>query len=258
MSFIKRIFGKKVNDDLEEILIAADIAPDAAKELAKSADEKDLREKLLKYARRLEPDTNSLIPDTLLIVGANGAGKTTTIGKLAARWAGENRRVVIGSGDTFRAAATEQLDIWAERAGAEVIHGTEPAAVAYKTLETDADVKIIDTAGRLHNRQDLMDELAKIVRVMKKLDPSAPSDTWLVLDGSHGQNALAQIEFFNRAAPLTGLIATKMDGTGRQGFLITYAAREAHPLPVIFTGWGERAEDLRPFSAEDFVNRILD
>jgi fused signal recognition particle receptor len=165
--------------------------------------------------------------------------------------------VVIGAGDTFRAAANEQLDAWAERAGAKIIHGTNPSAVAYETVEKNKDAAIIDTAGRLHNRGDLMDELAKTARVIKKADENAPTDVWLVLDGMTGQNALAQIEHFNRAVPLTGLVVTKMDGTGKGGFLITYAAREKNPLPVAYVGYGEKISDLKPFGAEEYVDKLL-
>jgi len=146
------------------------------------------------------------------------------------------------------------------RAGADIIHGTEPAATAYKTIEAlgENGVALLDTAGRLHNRSDLMAELSKIVRVIKKLDGCAPTETWLVLDGTTGQNALAQIEFFNRATPLTGLIITKMDGTSKGGFLISYAANEPKPLGVAYIGYGEKIEDLKPFDAEKYVEKIIE
>jgi len=254
-------------EDLGDILIAADVAPTIAGEIVKklkaSPDNAKaaLRDSLLEYSRRLEgaaakPSQNS----SYLIVGANGAGKTTTIGKLAKQWADEGRRVIIGACDTFRAAADDQLDIWARRAGAEVVHGTEPAAVAYKAVESAARtgaVAILDTAGRLHNRDDLMQELAKIARVVKKADPAAPTETWLALDAAFGQNALAQIEYFDKAAPLTGLIITKMDGTSKGGFLVSYGAAGKNPLPVRYVGYGEKIGDLKPFDAAEYVDKLL-
>jgi fused signal recognition particle receptor len=266
-----RLFSKKLASDkpgsvseqeLSDILISADIAPDIAAEIAsklrRAANPKEtLKESLLNHAAKLVPK-NFEPATSILIVGVNGAGKTTTIGKLAKWFADSGRRVVIGACDTFRAAANEQLDAWAARAGAEIIHGTEPAAVAYKTMEASKDIALLDTAGRLHNRADLMDELSKIVRVMKKLDENAPNETWLVLDGTTGQNALAQIEYFNRAVPLTGLIATKMDGTAKGGFLVSYAAREKNPLPVVYVCHGEKISDLRPFDAKEYVDKIVD
>lgn len=269
MGLFGRLFSRKIDsassEELSDILISADISPELAPEivgkLRRSDNPKEiLRNSLLQYANKLVMHgTSNVEPETsILIVGVNGAGKTTTIGKLAKQFKDAGHGVVIGACDTFRAAANEQLDIWAERAGARIIHGDEPAAVAYKTMESaDGDVVILDTAGRLHNRDDLMQELAKIVRVTKKINENAPTESWLVLDGTTGQNALNQIEYFNRVVPLTGLVVTKMDGTGKGGFLISYAAREKTLLPVVYMGYGEKIEDLRPFSAEEYVDKIL-
>jgi len=267
MGLFGKLFAKKLDsataDELSEVMIAADIAPEIADETVRKIKQSEnpksvLKDILLKHASNLEGLTPN--PKTILIAGVNGAGKTTTIGKLAKQFAEKGHSVVIGACDTFRAAANEQLDIWAERAGAKIIHGTEPASVAYKTIESmgENDIALLDTAGRLHNRTDLMDELSKIVRVVKKLDASSPTDVWLVLDGTTGQNALVQIEYFNKAAPLTGLVVTKMDGTSKGGFLISYAAREKNPLPVVYIGYGEKIDDLKPFSAEEYVERLVE
>jgi fused signal recognition particle receptor len=264
--FARKKLDEATAGELSDILVTADIAPGIADEIIRKLKASDdarraLREELLKYAVKLSiPGQKTGIPKSpasILVVGVNGAGKTTTIGKLAKQWNDAGRRVLIGACDTFRAAADGQLDAWAKRAGAEVIHGAEPAAVAYKTIEANADIAVLDTAGRLHNRDDLMQELAKIVRVIKKIDDSAPTEAWLVLDGTTGQNALTQIEYFNKTVPLTGLIATKMDGTSKGGFLITYAAREKNPLPVKYIGYGEKIDDLKPFDAEEYVDKLM-
>ncbi|MDR2770367.1 MAG: signal recognition particle-docking protein FtsY [Rickettsiales bacterium] len=262
--FSKNRLAPAEESALFEAMIAADVGPGAAeqivKEIKSSANAREkLREILLSHAQKLAPPQNVEIPKSVLVAGVNGAGKTTTIGKLAAKWSAAGRKVVIGACDTFRAAANEQLDIWAGRAGAEVLHGAEPGAIAYKAIErgkeTGATV-ILDTAGRLGNRGDLMAELSKIARVVKKADPGAPHESWLVLDGTGGQNALAQIEQFGRAAPITGLVVTKMDGTSKGGFLIGYAASGKSPLPALYVGSGEKAEDLHPFSPAEYVDSI--
>jgi signal recognition particle-docking protein FtsY len=205
-----------------------------------------------------------LLPKVILMIGANGAGKTTTIGKLVSQWVEAGKKVVVGACDTFRAAAGGQLAEWAARGGAELVCGNtnDPAAAAYaavdSAIKTGADIVILDTAGRLHNRSDLMDELAKIIRVIKKLDESAPHEVWLVLDSTFGQNALAQIEYFDKTAALTGLILTKTDSTSRGGFLVGYAADTKNPLPVVAIGTGEKSADLSAFSASEYLNRLLD
>jgi fused signal recognition particle receptor len=197
----------------------------------------------------------------ILVVGVNGSGKTTTIGKLAAKLRQQGRRVVLAAGDTFRAAAIEQLRIWGERVGATVIargSGSDAASLAFEALEQAraeaAEVLIVDTAGRLQNKAGLMGELEKIVRVMKKIDAAAPHAVLLVLDATVGQNALSQVEEFAKTAGVTGLVMTKLDGTARGGILVAIAAK--HALPVHFIGVGEGVDDLEPFAAKDFARAI--
>jgi fused signal recognition particle receptor len=215
----------------------------------------------------LSPVAKSLAIDTtkkpfvILVVGVNGSGKTTTIGKLAARFSSEKRRVMLAAGDTFRAAAIEQLKVWGERTGTPVIagaQGSDSASLAYNALaaakEQKQDVLLIDTAGRLQNKAELMNELVKVVRVIRKIDPSAPHAVLLVLDATVGQNALSQVEAFHRTAGVTGLVMTKLDGTARGGILVALA--EKHKLPVHFIGVGEGVEDLAPFTARDFARAI--
>jgi len=200
-------------------------------------------------------------PFVILVVGVNGSGKTTTIGKLASRFAAEGRKVMLAAGDTFRAAAIEQLKVWGERTGAPVIaraQGSDSAGLAFdaitaaKTAATD--VLLIDTAGRLQNKAELMNELEKVVRVIKKVDASAPHAVLLVLDATVGQNALSQVEAFHRIAGVTGLVMTKLDGTARGGILV--ALSQKYKLPVHFIGVGEGVDDLAPFTAPDFAKAI--
>jgi fused signal recognition particle receptor len=200
-------------------------------------------------------------PFVILMVGVNGSGKTTTIGKLAAKFRAEGQSVMIAAGDTFRAAAIEQLQIWAERTGAGFLArdtGADAAGLAYDALaqarEEKRDILLIDTAGRLQNKQGLMDELAKIVRVIRKMDPEAPHATLLVLDATVGQNAVSQVEIFGQVAGVTGLVMTKLDGTARGGILVALAAKFG--LPVHFIGVGEGVDDLEPFAARDFARAI--
>ncbi|MDR0967911.1 MAG: signal recognition particle-docking protein FtsY [Rickettsiales bacterium] len=277
---IKSLFVKKRLDDetlsaMEESLIAADIAPeiaaDAVKKLrAKFRPDNDTTDTEIKSAltQILRPNTEKLTAATdrdakiILVIGVNGAGKTTTIGKLAKKWTDVGKSVVIGACDTFRAAAGEQLTEWATRANAKLVCGVsnDPAATAYAAIEqgAGADKIILDTAGRLHNRADLMAELEKMIRVIKKIAPNGPDEIWLVLDAMTGQNALNQIEFFNRVAPLTGLVITKMDSSSRGGFLISYAAREKNPLPIVRVGYGEKIGDLREFDVDEYLKKLLD
>ena len=196
-------------------------------------------------------------PFVILVAGVNGSGKTTTIGKLASKFTAEGRKVMLAAGDTFRAAAIEQLKIWGQRTGAKVIateQGADSASLAFDALnaaKTDnAEVLIVDTAGRLQNRTELMSELEKMVRVMKKVDPSAPHAVLLVLDATVGQNALSQVEAFGKTAGVTGLVMTKLDGTARGGILVSIA--EKFKLPIHFIGVGEGVDDLEPFAAKDF------
>ena len=218
-------------------------------------------------AEILHPVATPLVPDpvhrppVLLLVGVNGSGKTTTAGKLAQQWHQQGKTVMLAAGDTFRAAAIEQLQIWGDRTGTQVIagdQGGDAAALAYAALEKaqkeQADILIIDTAGRLQNRTELMDELAKIVRVIRKLDASAPHDSVIVLDGTVGQNALSQVEAFQQAADVSGLIVTKLDGSAKGGVVVALA--EEFGLPVHAVGVGEGADDLQPFDAQEFANAL--
>ncbi len=199
----------------------------------------------------------------ILVVGVNGAGKTTFIGKLASRMRREGRRVVVAAGDTFRAGAIDQLRVWSERTGADFVGaapGTDPAAVAFDAVDAavsrSADVLIVDTAGRLHTSDALMDELRKVVRVIKRRLPEAPHETLLVLDGTIGQNAVQQAKTFAAAVPVSGLVVTKLDGTARGGIVL--AVHEAIDVPVKFLGTGEQAEDLHPFDAGTFARELLE
>jgi fused signal recognition particle receptor len=201
-------------------------------------------------------------PFVILVAGVNGSGKTTTIGKLAAIFTAEGRKVVLAAADTFRAAAIDQLQKWGERTGAAVVvreQGADPAGVAFEAIERarseNADVLLIDTAGRLQNKAALMDELEKILRVIRKLDATAPHAALLVLDATVGQNALGQVEAFTRTADITGLVMTKLDGTAKGGILVAVAARFG--LPVHFIGVGESVEDLQPFEAGEFARALV-
>ena len=275
--FTKRRLDAATLDDLEDILIQADLGVATATrftdklsggrfEKGISADE--VREILAdEVAGVLGPVAQALEvprdakPHVILMVGVNGAGKTTTIGKLAAQFRDRGLRVMVAAGDTFRAAAVEQLGVWAERTGAEFVSrgvGADAAGLAFDALaqaqKDGTDVVLVDTAGRLQNKAELMDELAKIVRVMKKLDDSAPHDVILVLDATTGQNALRQVEAFREHAGVTGLIMTKLDGTARGGILVAIA--EAYKLPIHAIGIGEAVGDLAAFDAREFAEAI--
>jgi fused signal recognition particle receptor len=273
----KRKLDGATLEELEEVLIRADLGVATAAKVAAavgegrydksvSADEvkkilADEVEKIMApVAQPLALDATAK-PFVILVVGVNGSGKTTTIGKLAARFRTEGRKVVLAAGDTFRAAAIEQLKIWGQRTGSEVIastQGSDSAALGFQALEAarvqNADVLIVDTAGRLQNKAALMGELEKIVRVMKKLDPTAPHAVLLVLDATVGQNALSQVEEFAKTAGVTGLVMTKLDGTARGGILVAIAAK--HRIPVHFIGVGEGVDDLSPFAAKDFAAAV--
>ncbi|MCL1902277.1 MAG: signal recognition particle-docking protein FtsY [Alphaproteobacteria bacterium] len=268
----RRELDTVTTESLTDALILSDIAPDLAEDLVgrlrargtlTEADAKQiLFDAMLPIVSKLQNSGAEKSPAVILVIGVNGAGKTTTIGKMAKIWTDAGKKVVIAAADTFRAAATEQLTVWADRAGATLITGDrDPAACAYSAVQhgrdISADIVIIDTAGRLHNRADLMDELSKITRVIKKIDADAPHETLLVLDANTGQNALNQIEYFNNVAPLTGLIVTKMDSSAKGGFLVTYAAKTKSPLPVYAIGYGEKIDDLRPFSADVYLKKLL-
>jgi len=273
----KRKLDADTIEELEEVLIRADLGVATATRIAAAvaegrydksvtADEvkailaAEVEKIMAPVAQPLAIDASAR-PFVILVVGVNGSGKTTTIGKLAARLRGEGRKVVLAAGDTFRAAAIEQLKVWGERTGSPVVastQGADAAALAFQALEAAraqaADVLIVDTAGRLQNKAALMGELEKIVRVMKKLDAGAPHAVLLVLDATVGQNALSQVAEFARIAGVTGLVMTKLDGTARGGILVAIAAE--HRIPVHFIGVGEGVEDLSPFAAKDFAAAI--
>jgi fused signal recognition particle receptor len=273
----KRRLDAATIEELEELLIRADLGVDVAARIAAAIGEgrydkqvtdtevkailsAEVEKVLTPVALPLTIDT-ARKPFVILVVGVNGSGKTTTIGKLAARFRQEGRSVMLAAGDTFRAAAIEQLKIWGTRTGARVIasaQGSDAASLAFEALTAArsdaADILIIDTAGRLQNKTELMAELEKVVRVLKKVDGSAPHAVLLVLDATVGQNALSQASEFTRIAGVTGLVMTKLDGTARGGILVALAAK--HKLPVHFIGVGEGVEDLSPFAAKDFANAI--
>jgi fused signal recognition particle receptor len=219
----------------------------------------EIEKSLAEVAKPLEITTR---PFVILVIGVNGSGKTTTIGKLAAKYHAEGKRVLLAAGDTFRAAAIDQLKIWGERANAPVVArepGADPAGLAFDALtqaRTESiDIVIIDTAGRLQNRTELMSELEKIVRVIRKVEPDAPHAVLLVLDATVGQNALSQVDLFGKTAGVTGLVMTKLDGSARGGILVALADR--FRLPVHFIGVGEGIEDLQPFTARDFARALV-
>ncbi len=272
----KRKLDGAMIDELEEMLIRADLGVDVAAKIAAAIGEG-------RYDKAVTPDEGKGIlaaevekvlapvakplvirdakPFVVLVAGVNGSGKTTTIGKLAARFRAEGRKVMLAAGDTFRAAAIDQLKIWGDRTGAPVVArapGSDAASLAFEALtaakEQGADVLLIDTAGRLQNKAALMDELEKIVRVMKKVDATAPHAVLLVLDATVGQNALSQVEVFQKIAGVTGLVMTKLDGTARGGILVAIAAKFG--LPVHFIGIGESVDDLAPFTARDFARAV--
>jgi fused signal recognition particle receptor len=275
--------GRKIDaeilDDLETRLITADVGVEATsrilEELRKRVARKELNDvdALLKalndaMSQILAPVEQALVidpaakPFVILVVGINGAGKTTTIGKLSARLLAEGKTVMLAAGDTFRAAAREQLEIWAERNNVPIVaqtSGSEPAAVIFDALNAararHIDVLIADTAGRLHTQTHLMDELKKVKRVLARLDPTAPHEVLLVLDGTIGQNAVAQAEEFNKGLGVTGLVITKLDGTAKGGVVLAIAQRLK--IPIRFIGVGEQSEDFGVFSASEFVAALL-
>ena len=272
----KRKLDGAMLEELEEMLIRADLGVDVAAKIAAAIGEgrydktvtpdevkailaAEVEKVLAPVAKPL--DISGAKPFVILVAGVNGSGKTTTIGKLAARFRAEGRKVMLAAGDTFRAAAIDQLKIWGERTGAPVIArapGSDAASLVFEALtaakEQGADILLVDTAGRLQNKAALMDELEKIVRVTKKVDASAPHAVLLVLDATVGQNALSQVEIFQKIAGVTGLAMTKLDGTARGGILVAIAARFG--LPVHFIGIGEGVDDLAPFAARDFARAI--
>lgn len=264
-------------EELEEILIMSDLGVDTSVDIISKLRERMKKEKLeeveqVKSALReemqkiLEEQEPSLKletkPSVILVVGVNGVGKTTSIGKIANRLKNDGKKVVVAAADTFRAAAVEQLEIWAERAGVDIVNkkeGSDPASVVYEALkvaeEKQADVIICDTAGRLHNKKYLMDELAKINRVIDKELPEASKEVLLVLDATTGQNAIQQVKAFKETVELTGIVLTKLDGTAKGGVVIGIVAE--NKIPVKFIGVGEQMDDMEVFCAEDFVKAII-
>jgi len=276
--FTKKKLDQQTLDDLEDVLIQADLGVTVAGRLVaklskerfgkevtdeevRAAFAEDIAEILQPVAVPLTIDA-ARKPHVVLVVGVNGSGKTTTIAKLAGLYKGEGRSVMLAAGDTFRAAAVEQLKVWGDRAGVPVVSkqtGADAAGLAYEALERaraeKTDVLLIDTAGRLHNKTNLMEELAKIVRVIRKLDPEAPHSCLLVLDATTGQNAHAQVETFKTMSPVDALVVTKLDGSAKGGVLVALA--EKFKLPVVAIGVGEGIDDLQPFEARAFARGLM-
>ncbi len=275
---VKRRLDQETLDGLEELLITSDLGVEAAAlltgELAREKLDREVSIEEVKsvlaqsISRILQPFAKELCPDLnrkpyiILVVGVNGSGKTTTIGKLGKYFQDQGHKVHFAAGDTFRAAAVEQLLVWGDRLNIEVTtqpQGSDAASLAYQAIqeahEAQADILLIDTAGRLHNKNQLMDELKKVIRVIQKLDPSAPHSTLLVLDATIGQNAFAQVQTFKEMVGVNGLIVTKLDGTAKGGVVIGLA--EKFHLPIYALGVGEQAQDLRPFNAQDFANNLV-
>jgi fused signal recognition particle receptor len=277
-TFTKRKLDDEALEELEELLIGADLGPAVSRRVIAAfrrtrfgtdVTEQEVRQSLAEeIAAVLAPVAKPLLldpkkrPHVVLVVGVNGTGKTTTIGKMALQYKQEGKRTVLVAGDTFRAAAVEQLQVWGQRTGAPVISGppnSDAAGLAFDALTRaaadNADVLLIDTAGRLHNKAALMDELAKIIRVLRKQDATAPHSVLLVLDATTGQNAIQQVKIFKELVDVTGLVVTKLDGSARGGIVVALA--EEFSLPVHAVGVGEKAEDLRPFEALDFARGLL-
>ncbi len=291
MSKTKSSFNEKINnvfsnfrkvdeeflDELEEILIMSDIGMDTSIKIIsnlrqrlkkeKIEDEEEVKKALREEMQKILDVTDVKLnlntkPSVILVVGVNGVGKTTSIGKIANRLAKEGKKVVVAAADTFRAAAVEQLEIWATRAGADIVkreEGVDPASVVYDaikiTREKNADVLIVDTAGRLHNKKYLMDELNKIQKVINKEMQDADKEVLLVIDGTTGQNAISQVKAFKEEADITGLVLTKLDGTAKGGVVIGIV--EENKIPVKFIGVGEQIDDMEIFNSEDFVKAII-
>ncbi len=270
---VRRVLDDDMLESLEELLIASDMGVDTALRVSaniaegrygKRVSTQEIKAALAaEVARVMDPVAKPLPlypkkPQVVLVVGVNGSGKTTTIGKLASQFRAAGKSVVIAAGDTFRAAAVEQLQVWGDRAGVPVLtapEGSDPASLAFdamtKAQAEGADLLMIDTAGRLQNRQDLMEELAKIVRVIRKKDPDAPHNTLLVLDDTNGQNAMTQVEIFRQVADVSGLVMTKLDGTAKGGVLVALA--DKFGLPIHAIGVGEQIDDLAPFDPAEFA-----
>ena len=291
MNKTKKSFDEKINnvfssfrkvdeeflDELEEILIMSDIGMDTSIKIIenlrgrikkeKIQDEEDVKQALREEMKKILDVTDINLhlntkPSVILVVGVNGVGKTTSIGKIANRLAKDGRKVVVAAADTFRAAAVEQLEIWANRAGADIVkrdEGIDPASVVFDaikiTKEKNADILIVDTAGRLHNKKYLMDELSKIQKVINKEMQEADKEVLLVLDGTTGQNAISQVKAFKEETDITGLVLTKLDGTAKGGVVIGIV--EENKIPVKFIGIGEQIDDMEVFNSDEFVKAII-
>ena len=264
-------------EELEEILIMSDIGMDTSVKIIDNLrkrikkdniqDEEEVKKALREEIMSIFDETDSSLkldtkPSVILVVGVNGVGKTTSIGKIANRLVKNGKKVVVAAADTFRAAAVEQLEIWAKRSGSEIVkreEGVDPASVVYDaikiTKEKNADILIVDTAGRLHNKKYLMDELNKIQKVINKEMPDSAKEVLLVIDGTTGQNAISQVKAFKEEADITGLVLTKLDGTAKGGAVIGIV--EENKIPVKFIGVGEQIDDMEIFNKEDFVNAII-
>ncbi len=287
----KKSFDEKINnvfsnfrkvdeeflDELEEVLIMSDIGVETSTKIIDSLRERIKKEKIEgeeEVKKALREEMQKILdvadislhlntkPSVILVIGVNGVGKTTSIGKIANRLARDGKKVVVAAADTFRAAAVEQLEIWAKRAGAGIVkreEGVDPASVVYdaikQTKEQGADILIVDTAGRLHNKKYLMDELNKIQKVINKEMPEADKEVLLVIDGTTGQNAISQVKAFKQEADITGLVLTKLDGTAKGGVVIGIV--EENKIPVKFIGVGEKIDDMEIFNSEDFVKAII-
>ena len=279
----KSVVDDEVLDSLEEVLIASDVGVETTQNIIERLEARVARDKYLnaeevnRYlceeiidlldaaadGKNSEPFDFSKKPYVIMVVGVNGVGKTTTIGKLAAQLRAQGKKVVLGAADTFRAAAVDQLVIWAERAGVDIVKqemGSDPASVAYDTVKSavakEADVAIIDTAGRLHNKVNLMNELTKIRNVMRKVVPDAPHEVLLVIDGSTGQNGFLQAKEFTRATDVTALAVTKLDGTAKGGVVIGIS--DQFKIPIKFIGVGEKIDDLKVFDKKEFVESLFE
>ena len=272
-----RKVDEELLEELEEILIMSDIGMDTSLEIIDQLRKKIKLENIkeaeeVKNALRkimeeiLEKEDNQLHitskPSVILVIGVNGVGKTTSIGKIANRLKRDNKKIVLAAADTFRAAAVEQLEIWANRAGCDIVkkeEGVDPASVVYDaikiTKEKEADILICDTAGRLHNKKYLMDELSKIQKVIEKELPDADKEVLLVIDATTGQNAISQVKAFKEVAPITGLVLTKLDGTAKGGVVVGIV--NENKIPVKFIGVGEGIEDMEIFNSKDFINAII-
>ena len=275
----KRKIDESMLDKLEDFLIQSDVGVESAKELRSKFSETKINPKtdgieeifkifsnyaseILKPLEKNIENINKNKPSVILIAGVNGVGKTTTIGKLGKILMQNNKKVAFGAADTFRAAAVNQLEVWAKKINASIIksdEGADPASVAYKALEyskkNNFDYLIIDTAGRLQNKKNLMDEFKKITKVVKKIDPNAPHETFLILDATTGQSAINQVEEFKKITPITGIIMTKLDGTAKGGILLAIGRK--FKLPIVALGMGEQEDDLQKFNSEFFANALM-